>query len=175
MIPAAFKTYKRTPRPFKSANWLLFYDQNQIVMLKCGHFEKRRHFGFWDGFKLQEIIPVMKEKWLAFSGTLQYSHRLVSDKWFTKRSHFKLLRLLRIRACKEESKRYPCKKWISQSFNLHIDQSFELIRIQNKVLIVSDWLIRNVIAWSYRHQVRHGTYSPVTFHITDYSSSIIAV
>ena len=32
MIPAAVKTCKKTQRSLKSANWLLFYDQNHYSM-----------------------------------------------------------------------------------------------------------------------------------------------
>jgi len=43
MIPADFKTYKkRTTRPFKSANWLLFYEQKHFFM---------DYFGFSNGYK----------------------------------------------------------------------------------------------------------------------------
>ena len=54
-------------------------------------------------------LGTMKEIMVRISGTLQYTQRLVSDKWFTKRSHFNLLQLLRIRVCKGESNRSPCK------------------------------------------------------------------
>ena len=58
MIPAAFKTFKKTLRSFKSTKWLLFYDQNQIDMQNSGHFQKGAILDFQMATKLQAIIPV---------------------------------------------------------------------------------------------------------------------